>query len=133
MIIFLCFFNCMCVIFFKSVLSIISLRNAFQADTHLVFPKSASVEQLKLIRESIATERDQRLSRGQMVPPTSQTAVASVSSQGSSAAAAAAVNTSRPRVTPAPSQPPSLVRKNSSSNNLYEYPCSGFCVLFVQN
>lgn len=81
-----------------------------EADTHLVFPKSSSVEQLKLIRESIATERDQRLSRGQMVPPTSQTAVASVSSQGSSAAAAAAaaVNTSRPGVTPAPSQPPSL-------------------------
>lgn len=113
------FFNCMCIIFFKSVLSIISLCNAFQADTHLVFPKSASVEQLKLIRESIATERDQRLSRGQMVPPTSQTAVASVSSEGSSAAAAAAaVNTSRPGVTPAPSQPPSLVRKNSSSKLL---------------
>lgn len=116
----LIFFNCMCIIFFKSVLSIISLCNAFQADTHLVFPKSASVEQLKLIRESIATERDQRLSRGQMVPPTSQTAVASVSSEGSSAAAAAAaaVNTSRPGVTPAPSQPPSLVRKNSSSKLL---------------
>lgn len=116
----LMFFNCMCIIFFfKSVLSIISLCNAFQADTHLVFPKSASVEQLKLIRESIATERDQRLSRGQMVPPTSQTAVAPVSSQGGSApAAAAAVNTSRPGVAPAPSQPPSLVRKNSLSNNL---------------
>lgn len=39
-----------------------------QAETHLLFPPSASVEQLKLIRESIAAERDQRL-RG--VRPTS--------------------------------------------------------------
>uniref|UniRef100_A0A672IM87 Peptide-N(4)-(N-acetyl-beta-glucosaminyl)asparagine amidase n=1 Tax=Salarias fasciatus TaxID=181472 RepID=A0A672IM87_SALFA len=35
-----------------------------EAETHLVFPKSASVEQLKLIRESIAAERDQRLGGG---------------------------------------------------------------------
>lgn len=43
-----------------------------QAETHLVFPKSASVEQLKLIRESIATERDQRLRGGQSVQPAAQ-------------------------------------------------------------
>uniref|UniRef100_A0A4W6FP67 Peptide-N(4)-(N-acetyl-beta-glucosaminyl)asparagine amidase n=1 Tax=Lates calcarifer TaxID=8187 RepID=A0A4W6FP67_LATCA len=41
-----------------------------EAETHLVFPKSASVEQLKLIRESIAAERDQRLQREQPVQPT---------------------------------------------------------------
>ncbi|CAN9504156.1 unnamed protein product [Ophioblennius macclurei] len=40
-----------------------------EAETHLVFPKSASVDQLKLIRESIAAERDQRLSRGSPVQP----------------------------------------------------------------
>nr|XP_057903043.1 peptide-N(4)-(N-acetyl-beta-glucosaminyl)asparagine amidase [Doryrhamphus excisus] len=38
-----------------------------EADTHLVFPKSASVEHLKAIRESIAAERDQRLHGGQSV------------------------------------------------------------------
>uniref|UniRef100_A0A6Q2X4E5 Peptide-N(4)-(N-acetyl-beta-glucosaminyl)asparagine amidase n=1 Tax=Esox lucius TaxID=8010 RepID=A0A6Q2X4E5_ESOLU len=32
-----------------------------EAETHLVFPKSASVDQLRKIRESIAKERDQRL------------------------------------------------------------------------
>ena len=32
-----------------------------EAETHMVFPRSASVEQLKLIRESIAMERDKRL------------------------------------------------------------------------
>ncbi|XP_029022471.1 peptide-N(4)-(N-acetyl-beta-glucosaminyl)asparagine amidase isoform X2 [Betta splendens] len=41
-----------------------------EAETHLVFPKSASVEQLKLIRESIATERDHRLNAEQLVQPT---------------------------------------------------------------
>ncbi|XP_067282223.1 peptide-N(4)-(N-acetyl-beta-glucosaminyl)asparagine amidase isoform X1 [Pseudorasbora parva] len=32
-----------------------------EAETHLVFPKSASVERLRQVRETIATERDQRL------------------------------------------------------------------------
>ncbi|CAL1584229.1 unnamed protein product [Knipowitschia caucasica] len=36
-----------------------------EAETHLVFPQSASVEQLRLIRESISAERDQRLRGGQ--------------------------------------------------------------------
>lgn len=36
-----------------------------EAETHLVFPKSASVEHLKQIRETIAAERDQRLRAGQ--------------------------------------------------------------------
>ncbi|XP_057683548.1 peptide-N(4)-(N-acetyl-beta-glucosaminyl)asparagine amidase isoform X1 [Corythoichthys intestinalis] len=36
-----------------------------EADTHLVFPKSASLYQLKIIRESIAAQRAQRLGGGQ--------------------------------------------------------------------
>ncbi|XP_036411446.1 peptide-N(4)-(N-acetyl-beta-glucosaminyl)asparagine amidase [Megalops cyprinoides] len=36
-----------------------------EAETHLVFPKTASVEQLRRIRESIAAERDHRLGAGQ--------------------------------------------------------------------
>ncbi|XP_066530693.1 peptide-N(4)-(N-acetyl-beta-glucosaminyl)asparagine amidase isoform X2 [Hoplias malabaricus] len=32
-----------------------------EAETHLVFPRSASVDQLRRVRESIAAERDQRL------------------------------------------------------------------------
>ncbi|KAG1948791.1 peptide-N(4)-(N-acetyl-beta-glucosaminyl)asparagine amidase [Pimephales promelas] len=35
-----------------------------EAETHLVFPKSASVERLRQVRETIATERDQRLGTG---------------------------------------------------------------------
>uniref|UniRef100_A0A3Q0RFA6 Peptide-N(4)-(N-acetyl-beta-glucosaminyl)asparagine amidase n=1 Tax=Amphilophus citrinellus TaxID=61819 RepID=A0A3Q0RFA6_AMPCI len=50
-----------------------------EAETHLVFPKSASVEQLKLVRESIATERDQRLRGESPVQPVSQPATASAS------------------------------------------------------
>ncbi|KAJ8335197.1 hypothetical protein SKAU_G00408360 [Synaphobranchus kaupii] len=36
-----------------------------EAETHLVFPPSASVEKLRRIRETIAAERDQRLGAGQ--------------------------------------------------------------------
>ncbi|GAA6072660.1 peptide-N(4)-(N-acetyl-beta-glucosaminyl) asparagine amidase, partial [Tachysurus ichikawai] len=32
-----------------------------EAETHLVFPRSASVDQLRRVRETIAAERDQRL------------------------------------------------------------------------
>ncbi|XP_029298561.1 peptide-N(4)-(N-acetyl-beta-glucosaminyl)asparagine amidase isoform X2 [Cottoperca gobio] len=78
-----------------------------EAETHLVFPTSASVEQLKLIRESIAAERDQRLSGGQPVQATAQAAAASTSAPESSAAAS-----SQP-VTPPLSQPSSL--ENSMS------------------
>ncbi|XP_072226544.1 peptide-N(4)-(N-acetyl-beta-glucosaminyl)asparagine amidase isoform X2 [Leuresthes tenuis] len=45
-----------------------------EAETHLVFPKSASVEKLRLIRESIAAERDQRLRDGCPVQPAAQPA-----------------------------------------------------------
>nr|XP_061838353.1 peptide-N(4)-(N-acetyl-beta-glucosaminyl)asparagine amidase isoform X3 [Nerophis lumbriciformis] len=39
-----------------------------EADTHLVFPTSASVENLKAVRDSIAAERDQRLPGRPSVP-----------------------------------------------------------------
>ncbi|XP_028316958.1 peptide-N(4)-(N-acetyl-beta-glucosaminyl)asparagine amidase isoform X2 [Gouania willdenowi] len=48
-----------------------------EAETHLVFPKSASVERLKLIRESIAAEREQRLHGGRPSHPAVQPVVAS--------------------------------------------------------
>ncbi|XP_077404163.1 peptide-N(4)-(N-acetyl-beta-glucosaminyl)asparagine amidase [Vanacampus margaritifer] len=38
-----------------------------EADTHLVFPKTASLDQLKVIRESIAAKREQRLGGEQHV------------------------------------------------------------------
>ncbi|XP_029370187.1 peptide-N(4)-(N-acetyl-beta-glucosaminyl)asparagine amidase [Echeneis naucrates] len=57
-----------------------------EAETHLVFPKSASVEHLKLIRESIAAERDQRLQGGQLVQPMAEAASASASQPQSSSA-----------------------------------------------
>lgn len=81
-----------------------------EAETHLVFPKSASVEQLKLIREYIAAERDQRLHGRQPVQPTVQaTATASASVPVSSVAAAPS---SQPATSP-PTQPSSL--ENSMS------------------
>ncbi|KAK5620096.1 Peptide-N(4)-(N-acetyl-beta- glucosaminyl)asparagine amidase, partial [Crenichthys baileyi] len=58
-----------------------------EAETHLVFPQSASVEQLKLIRESIAAERDLRMRGGCPVQPVSQPVVAPASAPESSAAA----------------------------------------------
>ncbi|XP_054462106.1 peptide-N(4)-(N-acetyl-beta-glucosaminyl)asparagine amidase [Anoplopoma fimbria] len=95
-----------------------------EAETHLVFPKSASVEQLKLIRDSIAAERDQRLRGEQPVQPTARTAAALASPPSSEspstsssapeiAAAAAAATASSQPVTPPPSQPSSL--ENSMS------------------
>lgn len=82
-----------------------------QAETHLVFPKSASVEQLKLIRESIAAERDQRLRGGQPVQPAAQAAAASAlpSPSASAPQSSAAAASSQPVTTP-PSQPSSLVK-----------------------
>lgn len=77
-----------------------------EAETHLVFPESASVEQLKLIRESIAAERDQRLRGGQSVQPAAQGAAASASASAS-APESSAFASSQPVVQP-PSQPPSL-------------------------
>ncbi|KAM9306708.1 peptide-N(4)-(N-acetyl-beta-glucosaminyl)asparagine amidase isoform 1-T1 [Pholidichthys leucotaenia] len=76
-----------------------------EAETHLVFPKSASVEQLKLIRESIAAERDQRL-RGECPAqqPAAQPAAASASAPHGSPPAAAS---SQPAAPPT-QHPPSL-------------------------
>lgn len=112
-----------------------------EAETHLVFPKSASVEQLKLIRESIAAERDQRLQGGQPVQPTAQAAVASASTSTSTptptptpaptpAPESSAAASSQP-VAPPPSQPPSLessmsffvtLQSNFQHVMLYENP-----------
>ncbi|XP_034561190.1 peptide-N(4)-(N-acetyl-beta-glucosaminyl)asparagine amidase [Notolabrus celidotus] len=80
-----------------------------EAETHLVFPKSASVEQLKLMRETIAAERDQRLHGGQPVRPSAQAAAASSSSSASApeGLAAAAAASSQP-ATPPVAQPSSL-------------------------
>ncbi|XP_068603441.1 peptide-N(4)-(N-acetyl-beta-glucosaminyl)asparagine amidase [Brachionichthys hirsutus] len=72
-----------------------------EAETHLVFSKSASVEQLKLVRESIAAERYLRLHGGQPVTSAAQASVDAAS--GSSAAAAS----SQP-VTSEPPHPSSL-------------------------
>nr|XP_040043898.1 peptide-N(4)-(N-acetyl-beta-glucosaminyl)asparagine amidase [Gasterosteus aculeatus aculeatus] len=86
-----------------------------EAETHLVFPKSASVEQLKLIRDSVAAERDQRLCGGQPVQPIAQ-AVAPLASTSvstpSPAPESSAAASSQP-VTPPPSEPSSL--ENSMS------------------
>ncbi|CAG11669.1 unnamed protein product [Tetraodon nigroviridis] len=93
-----------------------------EAETHLVFPKSASVEQLKLIRESIATERDQRLGGGQSVQPAVQTTTAAPQ-PGHSASSQA--------VPAAPPQPSSLessmsffvtLQSNFQHVMLYESP-----------
>ncbi|XP_030269017.1 peptide-N(4)-(N-acetyl-beta-glucosaminyl)asparagine amidase isoform X2 [Sparus aurata] len=96
-----------------------------EADTHLVLPKSASVEQLKLIRESIAAERDQRLHGGQPVQPTARATMASASASESSAAASSQPDT------PSPPQPSSLessmsffvtLQSNLQHVMLYENP-----------
>uniref|UniRef100_A0A8C7W4G9 Peptide-N(4)-(N-acetyl-beta-glucosaminyl)asparagine amidase n=1 Tax=Oncorhynchus mykiss TaxID=8022 RepID=A0A8C7W4G9_ONCMY len=58
-----------------------------EAETHLVFPKSASVDQLRRIRESIAAERDQRLGVGQ---PQQSPVTASATALASAPASAAA-------------------------------------------
>ncbi|XP_067365174.1 peptide-N(4)-(N-acetyl-beta-glucosaminyl)asparagine amidase isoform X2 [Channa argus] len=96
-----------------------------EAETHLVFPKSASVEQLKLIRESIAAERDQRLCREQPLQPTPQVSAAPTSAPQSSAAAS-----SQP-IFPSTAQIPSLessmsflvtLQSNFQHMMLYENP-----------
>lgn len=61
-----------------------------------MFPKSASVDQLKLVRQSIAAERDQRLSGEPSVQSTPQAATASTSAQENSAAAASSQPVSPP-------------------------------------
>ncbi|KAM9838384.1 peptide-N(4)-(N-acetyl-beta-glucosaminyl)asparagine amidase [Aulostomus maculatus] len=93
-----------------------------EAETHLVFPSSASVEQLKLVRESLAAERDQRLRGGPPVQSTPQAAVA-LSPECPAA--------SGQSVTSPPSQPPSLessmsflvtLQSNFQHVMLYENP-----------
>ncbi|XP_041823223.1 peptide-N(4)-(N-acetyl-beta-glucosaminyl)asparagine amidase isoform X2 [Melanotaenia boesemani] len=71
-----------------------------EAETHLVFPKSASVEQLRLIRDSIAAERDQRLHGGCSVQPAAPPAAASASESSTPA--------SGQPVAPSAQQPSSL-------------------------
>ncbi|KAL2079871.1 hypothetical protein ACEWY4_023664 [Coilia grayii] len=67
-----------------------------EADTHLIFPKTASVEQLRRVRESIAAERSQRLG------------AAAPSGGGGSGGGMAVVGGGQPDVTPqVPSSGPS--------------------------
>uniref|UniRef100_UPI003AAFA20A peptide-N(4)-(N-acetyl-beta- glucosaminyl)asparagine amidase n=1 Tax=Centroberyx gerrardi TaxID=166262 RepID=UPI003AAFA20A len=82
-----------------------------EAETHLVFPKSASVEQLKLVRESIAAERDQRLRGGQPVQPP-QTTTATATATASASAQESPATSSQP-ATPAP--PPASSLEHSMS------------------
>ncbi|XP_062265410.1 peptide-N(4)-(N-acetyl-beta-glucosaminyl)asparagine amidase [Platichthys flesus] len=84
-----------------------------EAETHLVLPKSAPVEQLKLIRESIAAERDQRLQGGQPVQPRVQVAAAPLPESLAPAPAAPAPTAVSQPIPPPPSQPSSL--ENSMS------------------
>ncbi|XP_069051182.1 peptide-N(4)-(N-acetyl-beta-glucosaminyl)asparagine amidase isoform X2 [Lepisosteus oculatus] len=70
-----------------------------EAETHLVFPKSASVEQLRRIRETIAAERDMRL-RGPL--PVSAPAPGPSSTRGQPAAAPASGETPAPPSAPLP-------------------------------
>ncbi|CAL8295549.1 unnamed protein product [Merluccius merluccius] len=56
-----------------------------EGETHLVFPRSASVDQLKRIRESIAAEKDQRLGRQQPTQLPQTTTTASTVSSATSA------------------------------------------------
>ncbi|XP_073319657.1 peptide-N(4)-(N-acetyl-beta-glucosaminyl)asparagine amidase [Pagrus major] len=100
-----------------------------EADTHLVFPKSASVEQLKRIRESIAAERDQRLRGGEPVQPTASATTASASASASAPESSAAASSQSD--TPSPPQPSSLessmsffvtLQSNFQHVMLYENP-----------
>ncbi|KAF7656148.1 hypothetical protein LDENG_00045790 [Lucifuga dentata] len=97
-----------------------------EAETHLVFPKSASVEQLKLIRESIAAERDRRLSGGQPVPPVQPvpTASASTSAQEISASSSQAAASPLPQLSSVESSMSFFVTLQSNFQHvlLYENP-----------
>lgn len=87
---------------------------SLQAETHLVFPKSASVEQLKLIRDSVAAERDQRLCGGQPVQPIAQAVAPLASTSVSTPSPESSAAASSQPVTPPPSEPSSLVKMYSS-------------------
>lgn len=84
-----------------------------QAETHLVFPKSASVDQLRRIRESIAAERDQRLGVGQpQQSPVTASATALAPAPASAAAQGPPVTASL-AARQTPTQAPSLVKLQS--------------------
>lgn len=79
-----------------------------EAETHLVFPKSASVDQLRRMRESIAAERDQRLGVGHpQQSPVTASVTALTSAPASAAAQGPPVTASLP-VRQTPTQAPSL-------------------------
>ncbi|XP_069575274.1 peptide-N(4)-(N-acetyl-beta-glucosaminyl)asparagine amidase [Brachyistius frenatus] len=89
-----------------------------EAETHLIFPKSASVEQLKLIRESIAAERDQRLHVNpvqpvQPVQPAAQPAAQPATTSASASAPESSAGASGQPVAPPAQQPSSLERRMS--------------------
>ncbi|KAL0166543.1 hypothetical protein M9458_038387, partial [Cirrhinus mrigala] len=72
------------------------------AETHLVFPKSASVERLRQVRETIAAERDQRLQSQQSarVPPSPAPPPSLPSASSAGSASATAVPTPAPAAMP---------------------------------
>ncbi|XP_011479384.1 peptide-N(4)-(N-acetyl-beta-glucosaminyl)asparagine amidase [Oryzias latipes] len=97
-----------------------------EAETHLVFPKAASVEQLRLVRESIAAERDQRLKGECPVPPAAQR-VASAQQSPTAAAAPAAAPTAAP--TPPAGAPSQLAEFSAQQPSSLESSMSFFLIL----
>ncbi|KTF75149.1 hypothetical protein cypCar_00040856 [Cyprinus carpio] len=107
-----------------------------EAETHLVFPKSASVERLRQVRETIAAERDQRLGASKAassqqsarVPPSAAPpTLPSASSAGSASASAAAVPTPAPAALPFTDQSSSVTFLRTLQSNfqhvlIYESP-----------
>ncbi|KAK5855489.1 hypothetical protein PBY51_005587 [Eleginops maclovinus] len=79
-----------------------------EAETHLLFPRSASVEQMRLIRDSIAAERDKRLAGGQPVQPAAPSASASPTTPTSASTPVISAAASGQPSTPPPPQPSSV-------------------------
>ncbi|XP_052388749.1 peptide-N(4)-(N-acetyl-beta-glucosaminyl)asparagine amidase isoform X1 [Carassius gibelio] len=104
-----------------------------EAETHLVFPKSASVERLKQVRETIASERDQRLGASKAassqqsarVPPSPAPPPPPSASSAGSASAAAAIPTPAPAALPFTSSSVTFLRTLQSNFQhvlIYESP-----------
>lgn len=104
-----------------------------EAETHLVFPKSASVERLRQVRETIAAERDQRLgaSKATSNPPSGRVTAspapppAAPSTASASPASAAPVPTPAPAALPITSSSvtfPRTLRSNFQHVMVYEKP-----------
>uniref|UniRef100_A0A8C3G5Z2 Peptide-N(4)-(N-acetyl-beta-glucosaminyl)asparagine amidase n=1 Tax=Cyclopterus lumpus TaxID=8103 RepID=A0A8C3G5Z2_CYCLU len=95
-----------------------------EAETHLVFPRSASVEQLKLIRDSIAAESDQRLRGEQPVQTTAQVVAPSASASPSSSVPESSAAASSQPVTPPSSHMSFFLTLQSNFQHvmLYENP-----------